>query len=261
MSVILLTSAGGSVGVTTTGLALALRWPRDVLFADCDRDPNHSVLAGYLLGTDPTGLGLPSIALAHREGRDLTRALTEACLPLATEHAQNRWFLPGFSHPGGSELFAGCWTGLLEALRAMNHSGTDILLDGGRIGRTGLPIELLRGVDTVLVCCQTNLRSLAALRLYLPGLMESVAAMPTTVRLLLIGENRPYSAAEVQAQFGVDIQAVITHDVAAASVYSDGNPPPRRFADSPYRRSILAAANGLSTTAESTPVTAWGGPW
>ena len=36
MAIIVLTSAGGSPGVTSTALGLSLTWPRPVLLADCD---------------------------------------------------------------------------------------------------------------------------------------------------------------------------------------------------------------------------------
>ena len=53
MAVVLLASATGSPGVTTTALGLALAWPRHCLVADCDRDPSQAVQAGYLRGMEP----------------------------------------------------------------------------------------------------------------------------------------------------------------------------------------------------------------
>ncbi len=58
MAIIVLTSAGGSPGVTSTALGLSLTWPRPVLLADCDRHPNQAVLAGYLRGLSAGGRGL-----------------------------------------------------------------------------------------------------------------------------------------------------------------------------------------------------------
>ena len=43
MSIILLTSPGGSPGLTTTALGLALTWPRDVILADADPCPGHVI--------------------------------------------------------------------------------------------------------------------------------------------------------------------------------------------------------------------------
>lgn len=68
MAVIVLTSATGSPGVTTTALGLALTWPRHVLLADCDREPGQAVQAGYLRGMDHGGRGLMTLAHLHREG-------------------------------------------------------------------------------------------------------------------------------------------------------------------------------------------------
>lgn len=80
--IILLTSAGGSPGVTTTGLGLALTWPRDVLLVDADPHPSQAVLAGWLLGATTGGCGLAELASAHRTGEPLTELLRSRTLPL-----------------------------------------------------------------------------------------------------------------------------------------------------------------------------------
>ena len=56
MSLIVLVSPGGSPGVTTTGLALALAWPRKVVLAECD-PAGGAVLAGLWRGQPPEGAG------------------------------------------------------------------------------------------------------------------------------------------------------------------------------------------------------------
>ena len=69
MSILILTSAGGSPGVTTLGIGLALTWPRPVLLADCDPGAHQAVLAGYLAGQSGHGKGLLRVAEAHRDRR------------------------------------------------------------------------------------------------------------------------------------------------------------------------------------------------
>lgn len=246
MSVLTLTSAGGSPGVTSTALGLALSWPRDCLLVDANRDPDQAVLAGFLGGADPGGLGLPALALAHREGRSLDPEVVRASLPLPTDSAIRRAFLPGFAHPAGAELFTPVWPALLESLHASSRIGMDVVVDAGRIGRSGLPAALVQRSDLLLVCCRTSLRALACLRLYLPRLLDATHEVATRVGLLLVGDGRPYGAGEIAAQFQTPVMATIVHDPAAASVLSDGAAPARRFADSSYRRSIVAATSRLS---------------
>jgi hypothetical protein len=50
MSLIVLASASGSPGVTTTALGLALTWPRPVLLVEADPTGGSAVAAGYLRG-------------------------------------------------------------------------------------------------------------------------------------------------------------------------------------------------------------------
>ena len=51
MAVIVLASASGAPGVTTTGLGLAMCWPRPVVLVDADPVGGSAILAGYLQGT------------------------------------------------------------------------------------------------------------------------------------------------------------------------------------------------------------------
>ena len=50
MSSIVLTSASGAPGVTTSALGLALAWPRASVLVDADRAATPTVMAGYLHG-------------------------------------------------------------------------------------------------------------------------------------------------------------------------------------------------------------------
>ena len=67
MAILLLASTGGSPGVTTLAVGLALTWPRPVLLADCDPGAHQAILAGYLGGRSTGGKGLLRVAEAHRD--------------------------------------------------------------------------------------------------------------------------------------------------------------------------------------------------
>ena len=69
----------------SSGLGLALAWPRHSLVADCDREPAQAVQAGYLRGMDNGGRGLMSLAHLHREGTPLAPEIWRHTLPLTQE--------------------------------------------------------------------------------------------------------------------------------------------------------------------------------
>ncbi|MDO4784373.1 MAG: hypothetical protein Q3997_04735 [Propionibacteriaceae bacterium] len=247
MAVIVCTSATGAPGVTTTTLGLALAWPRDVLLADCDRDPAQSVQAGYLRGLSFTGRGLNAVSRAQREGHPLAQHVWLQAVPLSSGTAPDRRFLPGFTHPGSAGLFEGAWTDLGHAFAELSGSGVDVLVDAGRAGRAGLPPGLIGSADVVLLLVNSTLRSLAATRLYLSGMAEQVASHTDrgTFALGVVGDQRPYSAAEISAQFELPVWLTLAHDPESASVYLDGQPEPKRFADAALPRSLRAGASSL----------------
>lgn len=234
MAVVLLASATGSPGVTTTALGLALAWPRHCLVADCDRDPSQAVQAGYLRGMDNGGRGLMSLAHLHREGTPLAPELWRHTLPLTQAGDRERRFLPGFSTAGASRLFEHVWGTLGEALASLDERGIDVLIDGGRISPAGLPPGLVAAADAVVVCVRSSLRSLAGLRIHLATLSDQLASLPVPVGLGLavVGPDRPYSSGEIAAQFGVPVWARPPWDPRAAAVLSDGEDEPRHFSSS-----------------------------
>lgn len=246
MALVVLAGAAGAPGVTATAVGLSLLWPRDVLLVDGDRDPAQAVLAGFLQGADGRGRGLVELARAHREGRPLEREVLHHCIPLATDGSRQRLFLPGFTRPGTAVLFSGVWGALARALQTLDTAGFDVVVDAGRIGSAGLARELVSAADAVAVLTRSTLRSLAATRLYLPDLAETVALSRGQLGLLLVGEGRPYSAAEISNQFRLPVWSVLAEDAASAAVLSDGAAHPRTFGRSAYVRSLRQSAETLA---------------
>ena len=66
MAVIVLASAAGSPGVTTSTLGLALTWPRPVLLVEADPTGGSAMLAGFFRGTTAQTAGLIDLVWAHR---------------------------------------------------------------------------------------------------------------------------------------------------------------------------------------------------
>ncbi|AQP45817.1 ParA family protein [Tessaracoccus flavus] len=248
MAVVVLASATGSPGVTTTALGLALAWPRRVLVADCDRDPSQAVQAGYLRGMDHGGRGLMSLAHLHREGAPLDPEVWRHGLPLVEGGEIERRFLPGFATAGASRLFEHVWRPLGESFGALDTQGADVIVDAGRISTTGLPLGLLAVADTVILCVRSSLRSLAGARIHLTTLQEQLRSLPVPppAALAVVGSGRPYSGAEIAAQFSLPVVVEPAWDPRGAEVLSDGGQEPRRFSDSPFMGRFRSDAKALS---------------
>ncbi len=247
MAVVVVTSGPGSPGTTTSALALALTWPRHVLLADCDRDPSHAVLAGWLRGLDAGGRGLPSVAQAHRERRPLADELWLHTLALTGSGGVDRRFLPGFATPQAVALFDGVWGPLVDAFRALDAMGVDVVVDAGRVGPRGLAADVVAGADVVVAVTGSHLRSLAALRLHLPTVQDQLRRLPTEVPLGLcvVGPGRPYGTDEIARQFGVDVWGTLPWDARAAAVLLDGEPAPKRFEQQGFMGQARAVAQRL----------------
>lgn len=231
MSIIVCTSAAGAPGVTSTALGLALTWSRDVLLADCDRDPSQAIQAGYLRGMDHGGRGLAALARLHRENRELAPDLWRHTVALVQSEEKQRRFLPGFSQPATVRLFESVWPELADAFTSLAENGVDVIVDAGRIGRDGLPLPLLAQADAVCIFTHTSLRALAATRLHLPLVADQLDQLPVAAAmgLVLVGPNRPYSGSEIAAQFGTPCWAELEYNHKLAAVLSDGAPEPKKF--------------------------------
>lgn len=243
MAVIVCTGASGAPGVTTSALGLALTWHRDVLLADCDREPSQAIQAGYLRGLDHGGRGLGGLARVHRENRPLSPELWHHTVALSESSDVQRRFLPGFSLPGAVRLFDVVWPELADSFASLDARGVDVIVDAGRLGRDGLPLPLLARADAVCFFTRTSLRALAGTRLYLPLLAEQLAELPVDklLGLVLVGPDRPYSAREISAQFGIECLADVEWNPALAAVLSDGDPEPKRFGGRSLMSQLRAA--------------------
>ncbi|MGA4507048.1 hypothetical protein ACQB6R_04940 [Propionibacteriaceae bacterium G1746] len=261
MALIIMCSAAGAPGTTTTALGLTLQWPRPALLADCDRDASQAIVGGYL-GGQPGQRGLSSLVQVLRRQSNLRGSLLDHTQRL--DAAGRKLLLAGFRHPAASGIFTS-WSQLAEEFVEVQHRGLDVIVDAGRCGATGLPPELVRRADQVLITTRTSLRGMVGLAAHLPTLVDQweSASASLDVGLAVVGPGRPYSNAEVSAQFGVPVAASIDWAPEHAAVLSDAAEPPRRFQQGSYVASLVKSAHELQrrlanrVAAQQGPAAGW----
>ncbi|MFK5584343.1 hypothetical protein [Serinicoccus sp. LYQ131] len=226
MAVIALTSASGSPGVTTTALGWALSRGRPTVLVDADPTGGAAMLAGYLRGQLAPPDALLELWTAHQQGR-LRAALPTLMVPLPGSQVS---LLPGTRSHSQAHNLVGLWEPLLAALKALEGTGQDVIIDAGRLGLAGSPLPLLHGADLTLVVCRADLVSLSALRSWLATLhtdLDEVGAA-SSLGVILVGPGRPYTETEVGNVLAhvcgglSPVQASMAWDPKAAAVFSAG---------------------------------------
>ena len=259
MALIVLASASGSPGVSTTALGLTLNWHRPVLLVDGDPTGSSAVFAGYFRGTqEPTG-GLINLALALREGF-LADALPRETLLLDPDAPAERsaWFMPGIRAHEQAPSLLPLWEPLAEQLRAMNHNGQDVIVDAGRLGLSGSAQPLVGASDLTLLVTRSSLPALAGARSWAKTLREQFAAVGGLSRLgvLLVDEDRrwpatptglarvrPYTSRHIAKALQIPVAATVDWEPEVAEVYSHGARKPRKFETSDLVRSYRTSAS------------------
>ncbi|MGL4831216.1 MAG: hypothetical protein ACRCWS_01350 [Propionibacteriaceae bacterium] len=219
MSIIVLCSATGAPGVTSTALGLTLAWPGSAFLVDADRSGGQAILAGYLGGIESQGRGIVSLVAAHRERCSENPQTHGVALDASSDHV----FLPGFATPAAATAFERTWPEFAYALTTLSAQGHDVIIDAGRLG-TGLPRQLLDVASVVLLVLRSSLRSVAAARLAIPLLTDARES-----GLVLVGPGAPYSGDEIAATLAHDVWITVPHDAETARFFSDGEP--RRHCD------------------------------
>lgn len=245
MTVVVLVSAAGSPGVTTSAVGLALTWPRPVVLVEADPTGGSAVLAGYFRGSTAPAGGLLDLVWADREGR-----LGEALAPLLMlVPGSTVRFLPGVRSHGQGCSLGGLWPPLSAVLHGLEALGQDVIVDAGRLGLEGWPEPLVAAADVTLLTVRSDLVSLAAARSWADTLRGSaeVAGSVAGLGLLLVGQGRPYQAREILAVLQLPVTATLAWDEQAAAVFARGAAPPRRFDRSPLTRSLRVARTAVET--------------
>ncbi len=213
-----LVSAGGSPGVTTAALAIALAWPAPdpVIVAECDPSGGDA-LAGVLGGQWPVARGLVQHAIeAGRDPQAAVAGLAAELVPL--DEAESRLLLPGLTDPRQATGLAQAWPAVAMTLAAQS---CDVIADCGRLDAgPGQPLAVLSAASAVVVVLRPSLRQVwaAGARIdMLTGLLGSAERL-----VLLVTGPGAYSAREVAQALRVPVLASLPDDPKTAAVLSDG---------------------------------------
>lgn len=238
MAVIALASAGGSPGVTTTSLGLALAWPRPVLLVDADPTGTAGVLSGFFRGAWSPATSLVDLALSPLGAAD--------ALPTVVHRLEGTSvsLVAGVRDHAQATGLRDLWSPLSEALSDLESTGQDAIVDCGRLGLPGCAEPLLDTADLTLMVTRSPLPALAAGRSWSATVRRPGAGWRNPAALL-IGEGQPYKAADVARVIGLRVIGVLPDDPAAAAVYYRGAPAPAKFETGPYVRSLVALTESV----------------
>jgi hypothetical protein len=234
-----LVSAGGSPGVTTAALALALTWPVPVIVAECDPS-GGDVLAGLLAGHVAASWGLMEHAIeAGRDDRAATEALSSQLVALDDD--RSRMVLPGLTDPRQAVGLASAWPAVASTLAAQQ---ADVLADCGRLDAgSGQPLHVLSAAGTVAVVLRPTLRQVWAARPRI-DIIAQLLGGTSRIALMLSGPGT-HSARELAQALGVPVAAALPDDARSAALLSDGIGTQRILTSGSLLRSARGAGKAL----------------
>jgi hypothetical protein len=253
MAMYALVSPGGSPGVTTTALALALTWPRPVIVAECDPS-GGAILSGLFAGHLPAPRGLLGVALdAGRGAGTIAGELSGYLAPL--DDSGSRMFLAGVVDPRQAPGLAPSWPVIAAALAGQK---ADVIADCGRLDAGhGQPASVLAQALAVVMIMRPSLRQIAAARPR-AELAWSLTGGNGRLGVLLIGNrrrgagDRGHAAGEISKVLGVPVIGSLPDDARTAAVLSDGAGRRSGLSGRPLMRAARTAGLAMSQAAART---------
>jgi hypothetical protein len=234
-----LVSGGGSPGVTTAALALALTWPTEAIVAECDPG-GGDILAGLLGARAPTARGLTEHAIeAGRDRHSAAIGLGAQLVPL--DGARGRAVLPGLTDPRQAVGLAPAWPAVAASLTAQR---ADVIADCGRLDAgAGQPMAVIGAAQIVALVLRPTLRQVWSARSRVEILSQLLDGTDRLV-LLLTGPGT-HTARDVAQALQVPVAAALAGDPCTAALLSDGIGSRRRMRTAPLFRSARVAGAAL----------------
>lgn len=239
MTVCALLSPGGSPGVTTAALGLALTWPGPVLVAETD-PAGGDVLAGFFAGHLSANRGLLNVAYEARTVEAAAAAVAGQLVDL--DEAGTRRVLPGLPDPRHAAALAVTWPLLAAALASQS---VVVLADSGRFDGGPGQEHILRVAEQIVVVLRPTLRQAAAARSRIEMLTHQRGSVTGHVGLLITGPG-PVAPKELSRALGVPLLGILPDDRKTALILSDGIGTRRGIDSSQLLRASGAVARTLA---------------
>jgi hypothetical protein len=240
MAIYALVSAGGSPGVTTAALALALTWPRPVVVAECD-PAGGAILAGLFAGHLIAPRGLLSVAFEADRGQAAISAEIKGQLAPLGGRGSAR-FLAGLSDPRQAAGLVPAWPAVARAMAGLS---ADVIADCGRLSAgAGQPSSVLTEAEAVVMVLRPTMRQVAAASPRIEMITQLLGG-PGRIGLLLVGD-RGHASKEVAATLGVPVLACLPLDLRTAAVLSDGEGRRTGLSARPLMRAARIAGRTMS---------------
>ncbi|MPZ52634.1 MAG: hypothetical protein GEU79_07860 [Acidimicrobiia bacterium] len=231
MSLVVVASATGAPGVTTTTIGLGAVWRQRPVVLEVD--PHGAVIpARYGMPIRP---GLVSLTGAVRHGADGEADVLSHAQPL----------------PGGLPVVVGAETPQ-QATSLLGSYGTrlgewaaaspmTILADVGRISMTSPALGLIRRADIVTLLTSPELEDIRLGAWWVRQFRDR-----TNAGLLLVGD-KPYGPSIIREDLGVDVLGVVADDAKGARALA-GLGSEKTLRRAPLVRSLRTIADHLATT-------------
>lgn len=255
MAIIVLTTAAGAPGASTTALGLALTWGGPTVLVEAD-PAGTSIVPGWYRGSiDPSARNLVKLALTDHSA-DLAEAVLDQCVTIDCNPPSEftRLLLIGLSEPAQAPGLRDWWEPISRALRTLSDAGYTVIVDAGRLTQGSYPMPLLFEADQVLLVCRGTLSSVIRSAPMADELRHTLdrAAAPDQLGLAVIHNSGGlyYSGEEVAKRLTVGFALSIPDEPDAAAVLSDGVPQKRGliFRLRPPRRSDTGQEPGSGST-------------
>jgi hypothetical protein len=234
-----LVSPGGSPGVTTAAVALAMTWPSPVIVAECDPS-GGDVLAGALAGHVAVRQGLVEHAIeAGRGPRAAAASLAAQLVPF--DASRTRMVLPGLTDPRQAAGLISAWPAVTSTLTA--HSA-DVIADCGRLDAgDGQPIAVLAAACVVAIVLRPTLRQVWCARARI-DMLAQLHGGEGRLAIVLNGSGS-HSARQVAAALGISVLAALPQDPRTACVLSDGAETHRNLQSGSLMKAARMAGQSL----------------
>lgn len=261
MAIIVLASAKGSPGVTTTALALATQWPiatgRRALVFDADESGGDTA-AGILRGAVPPGAGV--LPLATARNKDLQEAVASASVSLV--RGEEVRLVPGIPDADRSGALPIAWDVLASGLnqRAALASATpddcipparacDVFVDAGRISTAAASKPWFISANLTLLVLLPTLPAVRAAERLLTG-------WPGTripLRAVVVDQPSPYTPRQTADALRLPLLGAVAHEPTRAAVFSAGAPAVRHHDRSSFQGDIARLATAVAHSVLSEP--------